>query len=93
MLERQFHKRDTVIWSTWGVFPKGAFMHGMSMLLPSGRTVLFVPCERTSRPALKPIKSPGYKEWINTPLQTELVVQVEEYHRPNILEDMIKASE
>jgi len=77
MLQVQFYKRDVLIWRSWGVFPPKAFELGMKMVLPSGRIVSFAPCTRTSAPALKPVPSDGYKEWVRTYDGTELLVGVE----------------
>ena len=75
-LELQFHKRDVLLWRSWGLFPKEAFEKGLMMTLPSGREVKFVPCKNTKTPALKPVSSPGCREWVNTPHATELVVEI-----------------
>lgn len=72
----QFHKRDVLLWRSWGIFPSWAYQDGLDMLLPSGRVVRFVPCKNTSTPALKPIESPGYKEWVRMMDKTEIIVSV-----------------
>lgn len=74
-----FHKRDVLLWRSWGVFPPVLFDVGLVMTLPSGRDVTFVPCKKTSKPALKPVPSDGYREWVRTPNATEMLVLVRPY--------------
>ena len=75
-IEVQFYKRDTLIWKTWGLFPNLAFEAGMMMQQPSGRNVKFVPASTTKSPALKPVRSEGYAEWVRTYNGTEMIVTV-----------------
>jgi hypothetical protein len=76
----EFHKRDVLIWRSWRILDPIAFKYGITMLLPSGRHVKFMPCKTTTTEALKPVKSEGYREWVNMPLRTHVLAEVT-YHR------------
>jgi hypothetical protein len=78
-MQKTFHKRDVLLWKSWGIFPTAAFESGMVMMLPSGRECKFVPCKSSKfekSKALKPDTSRGYKEWVSTPNETELTVEI-----------------
>jgi len=77
MLQIILQKRDVLIWKSWGILPESAFQLGVRMMLPSGRVCNFVPCQSTATPALKPVSSEGYKEWVKTYNGTEMLVAVE----------------
>ena len=77
MLTMKICKRDVLLWKSWGIFPQEAFTLGLKMHLPSGKVCEFVPCKQTRTPALKPIQSEGYREWVRTYNQTELIVEAE----------------
>jgi len=85
-MEILFDKRDDLLWKSWGIFPREAFTMGLAMRLPEGRVCKFMPCENTPSPALKPVRSEGYRDWIDTRTQTRMVVTI----RPLTEEERIK---